>query len=206
MLNIVMNSYLFHFKIQFKKISGTILKIKWRKRRLIMMKKLKENFANEMKIAVEKREEIDSKLEKNEEKIKKLQRQQGKLIEKRSSIELPSWMDTVLIPLAKELARRYELEYDIYGPFGSNARTTIYLMKDKSLISIVNPEAKSITIRPSNLKIDAEFFYEAGKKKESENCTTNSIPTLNGYDMELKPLPETIEEIMDIMNRKKVEA
>ncbi|MCK2000461.1 hypothetical protein MZM54_03520 [[Brevibacterium] frigoritolerans] len=169
-----------------------------------MMKELKENFVNEMKITLEKREEIDSKLEKNEEKIKKIQDQQDKLNKERANIELPGWIETILIPLAKELASRYELEYEIYGPFGMNARTTIYLMEDKS-VGIVNQKTKSITIQPKSLKINVELVYEAGKRKEAINYASNSIPALNGDDMEVQPLPETIEEIMGIMDRDKVE-
>ncbi|MGF7535196.1 hypothetical protein AAGG74_16200 [Bacillus mexicanus] len=116
--------------------------------------------------------------------------------------ENKSWITEIIEPLGEELAKRYGLKFEIYGPFGLNHRTSIYLFEDKNK-RITEQKTKHITIQPRTLSNEEVVLsYETGKKKnDMENVSALSTAGLNGFDNETKILPDSIEEIMSIINQ-----
>jgi len=132
----------------------------------------------------------ENRLQKAQARVKKLERQLNKL-------PRTGWVDGVVEPLAKVLAERTGLHWDVYGPFGVMCETSIYLMKDKD-ISITKQKTLAIRLEPhfdqhGNLIIR----YRTGE-------TTNEYPKgstgwMNGMNCITAPLPDTIEEIQALL-------
>lgn len=162
-----------------------------------MINEIKEKYMNECAMADQKRKENYEKIAANNAKIAELKMQNGKL--EQQSYIAPSWVTSLVIPIAEELAKQYNLEYEIFGPFGMNGRTSIYLMEDEK-VDILKQKTKSITLQPGKLTI-GELYYETGEKKEGKNFKPTSIAGMNGFDQEIKRLPETIEEIISIIEQ-----
>lgn len=166
-----------------------------------MLKELMENYNEERKICKEESEVFDEKMgehnrliKKYEKLIEKHKEKIAKLDDKKYNIESPSWIDTILIPLAEELAKRLNLEYDIYGPFGLRCETTIYFMKDKS-ISITNQPVKGLTVTPE-LRENI-LMYDTGEVEEKYQF--GSIGYMNGFGKKSLPLPNDIEDILKLI-------
>lgn len=143
------------------------------------------------------REELYRKIEKHEIQIKKHKTAIEKLNKRINKIGYVSWIDTIIKPLAEELKNRLNKKYyDIYGPFGINARTYIYF-KDENK-NITETETLSIGLRPDDLK-NGVIRYETGEiiNKYPEG----SIGELNGSNCVTVELPDNIEEIIKIILR-----
>jgi len=108
----------------------------------------------------------------------------------------PDWINSVVKPLAKELAELRGMRFEIYGPFGIRCETSIYLLPHNSEKDIVHNPTWSIKLTPRGLlhSDKAEIYYDTGKKKEPLS-PKGSIAALNGFDNETAPLPDTVEEI-----------
>lgn len=166
-----------------------------------MLKEIKGKYIQESSNAKLLENELEEKISKKKEKIKKLNDDVKKLVEKKWDIQSPSWIDSLLKPMAEVLSKELNLKYDIYGPFGMRAQTTIYFMEDLA-VSITEQDVKSITIIPGKLS-EAELFYETGKLKPGVPANSNHINDPNGFNKEILPLPENIEDILTIINTKK---
>lgn len=105
----------------------------------------------------------------------------------------PTWIEGIVKPLAMELAELRGMQYELYGPFGLRAATSIYLTPKGSDGNIVKNDTWSITITIGKPNDKWEAYYDTGK------CDSfypqNSIGKLNGFDKEIALLPDTIEEI-----------
>lgn len=108
-----------------------------------------------------------------------------------------NWIDGIVIPLAKELSKRFNLSYEIYGPFGLCCETSIYLKEDKNK-SITEQTTFSITVEPKDLSI-GELVYRTGER--TNKYPQGSIGELNGFDCITKPMPDTIDEIIKLMHK-----
>ena len=76
-----------------------------------------ENFNKALDMDREKLKEIDLKIEIKKEKIERLKAQIDKLEKQRVKIICSrNWIKSVIEPLAKELAKRTGLHWEIYGP------------------------------------------------------------------------------------------
>lgn len=146
----------------------------------------------------EKRQKLEDTIEKKQKELKRLINGS------------PSWVQNILVPLAKELKKRLGLKaYDIYGPFGCECETTIYLSNDgkDGKIEITKVETYSLTIRPvwkyndNYSKTTAfELTYWTG---ESTNLyPKGTIGELNGMNHIFKPLPNNIDDIVAILEHK----
>lgn len=104
-----------------------------------------------------------------------------------------NWIDGIVIPLAKELSKRFNLSYEIYGPFGICCETSIYLKEDKNK-SITEQTTFRITVEPVDLSI-GELVYRTGEWKPG------AVHDLNGFNCITKPMPDTIDEIIKLMHK-----
>lgn len=139
-----------------------------------------------------KKKQIDEKISKYAERICKLEEKRSKLIKKSFS-----WIDGIVIPLAEELSKKFNMDYEIFGPFGLCCETSIYLKEYKNM-SITKQTTYSITLEPQNLE-KLELVYRTGER--TNKYPAGSIGELNGFDCITKPLPETIEEIAKLLRR-----
>jgi DNA repair exonuclease SbcCD ATPase subunit len=157
----------------------------------------KEKYIQTANKVEQKRKELEEKIEKKESQVNKLKNDIEKLEQRKRKLEHPSWIEYLVKPLAKELSKKLNMPYEIYGPFGLRAEITIYFKKDKNK-SITEQLVKRLTIIPMDLS-KAELGYETGRKIEGFRCHPNSIAALNGFDNEVLPLPDDIEEILQLI-------
>lgn len=139
-----------------------------------------------------KKKQLDEKINKYAERISILDEKRSKLINK--SI---SWIDGIVIPLAKELSKKFNMDYEIFGPFGLCCETSIYLKEYKNK-SITKQTTYSITLEPHSIET-LEIVYRTGER--TNKYPVGSIGELNGFDCITKPLPDTIDEIAKLMRR-----
>ena len=136
-------------------------------------------------------------------------------LEKKKS-KLGGWHANLVIPLAEILTPLFECEsYEILGPFGLRAETSIWFKKkdstakycDYSLTLTVHNEWETDnhykgqycmnTMKSVHLRYDT---YERDNSYER-----GSIGELNGFNKIEAPLPESIDEIVKIIKSRKGE-
>lgn len=146
------------------------------------------------------KERIENKIDKLESQLKELDHNKKTWCD---------WVRDLALELMKETGMKY---YQIYGPFGMNCETSIYLSNkrkgpekhwkwnDESDIEICKVKTLRITLRP-------DWTYDSGKR--TNRYAPMTIGDLNGENKVFEPLPNEIKDIVRIMkrqNRKKVEA
>ena len=102
----------------------------------------------------------------------------------------------VIEPLAKELAEHTGLSWEICGPFGIQARTSIYLREDMNK-SITETKTLSITLIPHWKDSALVLYYQTDKIED--NFRPETIGAINGMNFFNELLPDTIEEIVALM-------
>lgn len=99
----------------------------------------------------------------------------------------PHWTDTLVKPICEEIAKRENLilsKDERYLTFGCRAECPIFFHNDKG--ECVG--GITFTYRDT-------LYYDTGRKLYA--CDRTSLAGLNGFDNEEKPLPNTIEEIIE---------
>lgn len=112
-----------------------------------------------------------------------------------------SWLEMVIDPIAMELCDHTGHKcFEIYGPFGLRAETTIYLM-DADKPDIIHNDTWSITLTPDfdfmGEEPDFHLRYDTGRI--TEEYPRNSIGGLNNFGHETALLPDTIEEMAKLL-------
>ena len=133
----------------------------------------------------------NEKIQAKEEKIKRLKAQVAKLENK------GGWIRLILHPLAKAISAELGgLQWEIYGPFGLGAETTVYFFTE---------EGHDICKDPSYF-LQVEPFFEDGRmvlhywtRKRSNDYAPGTIGELNGFNKIYEPLPDELPEIMKIV-------
>ena len=129
-------------------------------------------------------------IEKIDEKIRRLESKRSRLYEK------SGWINQIVAPLAKKLAEHFNLQYEIYGPFGLGAETSIYLRADMKQ-SIVEADTWHITLCPAFTDKRPALLYKTGE--QTNDYRPGSIGWLNGFNDVLAPLPDEFDEIVKLM-------
>jgi hypothetical protein len=163
------------------------------------MKSIIANFVLQEQVATQKREQIEKRIEAKVEQIRKLQESINKLKVKEGKIKYPSWTEEIVEVLAQRLADKPNKKYEVCGPFGLRAETTIYLFNDENK-SFTEQETWSITLTPGDLT-KGEIYYDTGEK--TNDFSPNSTGAINGMNNVRKPLPETIDEIVALLHYSK---
>lgn len=110
-----------------------------------------------------------------------------------SNMEYPHWIDTILHPIGKEIARRMKFEhYSILGPFGLDCETSIHFWSGEQKKDMNN--VKSITFSPGEHGANFDFFIKTSKKVKK--VPKGSIAEMNGMDREKIKIPRDIVELM----------
>lgn len=141
----------------------------------------KDEFISKTKELNDKKIRIEGQIEKKEKQLRKINDQLNNI----------SYVGTyrLIELLAEELSQIFHLEYKIYGPFGINAESTIYFMKDKKK-DICSCPTISLALRPLAVEgndwleywtiVEDSYEYENGLtliiyKDESENVELEHI-------------------------------
>jgi len=152
------------------------------------MQKYIEQYKTEYNDFYTKRDKFEEKIMACEKRIEFYRKQQKKL-------KWVSWVDIIIGGFAKEICDRFNLHYDIYGPFGIGSRTSIYFCK-KEKFNICEDRVIKITILPKDLN-NGVLHYETGEK--TNEFAKGTIGELNGGNNVTKPLPDTIDEIVMLL-------
>ena len=152
---------------------------------------------------IEEQKQLQERIEFEAEKIKKkitMRKKQVERLEKKKDkvmcnyYKFPSWVELIVEPLMEQLEKATGLKGEIYGPFGLNSRTSIYLTKNPEL-SITEQTSLKVTIEPPH---GTHVKYETGKTKSKYQ--RGSIGKLNGRNKVLADLPNRLEEIIEILH------
>lgn len=161
----------------------------------------RENYLQGVKSAEEEREVIYQKIVKKENKLSERKKQVERLekdIKKLNDkcitgCNYPSWIDGLVIPIAEYFSKELGLSYEIYGPFGLRAQTSIY-WKTEAEKSITDQKTYHLRLVPTDLK-EGKLGYETGEYKAGVTEQQKTLSDLNGFNKEVLPLPETLDEI-----------
>ena len=133
-------------------------------------------------------------------------------LEKKKS-KIGGWHDTLVIPLAKILTPLLDCEkFEILGPFGLRGETSIWFKKkdstakycDYSLTVTLFTEFEKNSIYKDRCCMNStktvELRYDTGVRDSS--YAHGSIGELNGFNKIESPLPESIEDIVNLIKEK----
>ena len=167
------------------------------------MEKITELYESYLSKDKEERK-INEKIIDHEIQISKLEKKKAKI---------GGWFDTLLKPLANILTPLLDCEkYEILGPFGLSGETSIWFKKkdstakycDYSLTVTLFYEFENNSIYKnrycSNSTKYVELRYDTGVRDSS--YAHGSIGELNGFDKIESPLPESIEDIVNLIKEK----
>lgn len=128
--------------------------------------------------------------------------------------KLTGWIDNLVKPLAEILTPLLECEkYEILGPFGLRAETSIWFKKPNSTathcdyrlcLTVETSYHKNYTYKGeycSPVMSNVYLQYDTGKRKSEYQ--QGSIGYLNGFNTIEEPLPDSIEEIVQIIKQQK---
>lgn len=161
-----------------------------------MLEYTKKYFEHKKQVAI-KRAEVENEIEKRRARINRAKKQIARLEERLVRDDMfVSWIDDIVTPLMKDLEQLAGEGWtgEIYGPFGIECRTSIYLRKDMSK-SITEQPVFGITITPPDK--DGMMKYETGEKDDTYR--QGSLGDLNGMNYIKAPLPDAVSEIWEIM-------
>ena len=111
----------------------------------------------------------------------------------------PHWKDHVLLPLAREIGTRLNMQYEVTGVFGLRFVCYIAVFDDDNrYILSTTPQFK-----PNNREtINRAVKY---KKCHAMNEIERIMYDANGFGNEAQPLPDSVEDIIKIMMEKTVQ-
>lgn len=145
--------------------------------------------------------QIESERAKIEARIERANKALADLERKENALFHPSRYD-LIDALAEKLSKHYELDYKIYGPFGLECETSIYLFKNPK-VSICEQDTISITLRPFGDGENDWIMYQTDEKLNRYERGT--IGEMNGYNDVYAPLPKDLSEIIKLMRVSKKE-
>lgn len=136
----------------------------------------------------------------------KMRRAQIERLEKRlDKLEYPHFHDA-LKEIGEYICSKTGYEYKILGPFGLRCESSLWIVdpnKDKGKHGVGNI-VWSICVNSKTNEDNTQYLvYDTGEKKPGYH--PNSLGALNGFDNVEAILPDTIEEVWEIMKNKRKE-
>ena len=166
------------------------------------MKEILERYDSLRREYGEKRQAIEAKqrakeakVEELEAKIERARKAVAKYDEEILHLDRPTYYSAIIEPLAKKLSEHFGMPYKIYGPFGLEAETSIYLCKNTEGRISEQPTI-SLTLRPSE-KSETKLLYDTGER--TDQYARGSIGWLNNMNAICLPLPMEFEEILKLV-------
>jgi len=165
----------------------------------ITIKKLLNDFQKNRNFVKKEKEKYNARIIKHYNAIDWNKKRLAK-IEKENKMY---WTD-VVEKIGNEIGCKLGKYVDFYGPFGMRAEYSFYLFDniDKDF----NGKGKTyggLTVTCDLLDDQVKLFYDTGKK--THKVPQGSIADLNGFDNETKVLPNTLEEIIKIIEESRDE-
>lgn len=142
--------------------------------------------------------ELKEKATRYEEKASELMAKAQKCRGKMASIKPPSgdWVAGVVEPLAKEIGNRLNLESKVYGPQGLGCRVHMVFGSKEAEDEGIAPRWW-FTLQPAFQEGSFELFYESDE--ETDRYPQGSLGALNGLNKVTKPLPDDIDQIIELI-------
>lgn len=107
------------------------------------------------------------------------------------------WMNLMVKPLASAISERLGgIPWEIYGPFGLSAETTIYLFPSGG-DDICHDETYSITVYPSHCTEEFTLDYDTGAR--TNTYAPGTVGALNGFNKVKAPLPDEIDNVLKLL-------
>lgn len=148
---------------------------------------------NEAKVEYYKQKEyLENRIELRQQQIERLQKRRDKLV-------CPHYHDA-LKEISKYICERTGYDYEILGPFGLRAQSSLWIVdKTKSRKDLSAYIIWSLSVSPhyEDNGHTQYLTYDTGKKQG--NYHPNSLGALNGFDNVEDILPDTIEEVWELM-------
>lgn len=147
-----------------------------------LISKLSQEYVNNYDEYSQKTNELVAKIEMRKQQIVRLENRLNKHGETR-----PSWIDSILKPIAEELVKHYPgCYYEIAGPFGMNNRTSIWIKHPTKI-----DEPHYITFIPGNLR-DGEILIE-DTETDTGYYKKGTLGELNGDNHPHIPIPNDMK-------------
>lgn len=109
------------------------------------------------------------------------------------NLQSVDWVDTVVRPLAEEIAKLKGKEARLLGPAGIGSKVTIYLSDNEE---ISWEEREFLTVEPDFGGKALTLRYETGQY--TERYQKGSLGELSGLNAITEPLPDSVEEITEL--------
>lgn len=156
---------------------------------------LRQEYGEKRKAIEAKQEAKIQKVEELEAKLERARKAVAKYDEEILHLDRPTYYSAIIEPLAKKLSEHFGMPYEIYGPFGLEAETSIYLRKNMDE-SISDQPTISITLRPTE-KSETKLLYDTGER--TNQYARGSIGWLNNMNAVCLPLPMEFKEILKLV-------
>ena len=114
---------------------------------------------------------------------------------RRSNLNYPSWVDELLKPIAEEMVKQMpDRYYEILGPFGMDANTSIFFYRKETPGSLVGDNCLSITFSPGNLDIGELRLKDY--LTNTHRYSQGTMGEMNGMNYPTVECKKTIDELM----------
>ena len=158
------------------------------------IKSITESYVKKSAIADAVRSKIDQRIIQRELQIRRLKNKLGRLV-------YVSWVEEIIRPIAELLIKKQpDRTYDILGPFGLTAETSIHFYKkgvtEKNRFNGDN--CRSISFQPVNLSIGEIVLTD--RTADTGEFKSGTIGEMNGMNHPTIPMKKTIDELFDWMN------
>ena len=153
-----------------------------------------KEYAEKRRIAEEKRNKKVERVNSLEASLERARVAAQKADDAMEAIPRPSLYHGIIEPLAKKLSDHFGMEYELFGPFGTECETSIYLRKDMS-VSICDQPTISLVLRPN--WTENWLSYNTGKKLQK--YPKGSFGDMSGLNDVYYPLPKDFEEILKLV-------
>ena len=148
---------------------------------------------NEAKVEYYKQQEyLENRIEFRQQQIKRLEKRKNQLI-------YPHYHEA-LKEIGKYICEKTGYDYEILGPFGLRRQSSLWIVdktKDRENLNTYIIWSLSVCPHSSDDNHTQFLTYDTGKKQGKYH--PNSLGALNGYDNVEDVLPDTIEEVWEIM-------
>ncbi len=141
------------------------------------------------------RAKINARIEQREKQIQRLKAR----LDKTGYI---SWIDDLVEPIAKAMAEKMpKRRYEVLGPFGVGATTSIHFYKIgiEESRQFDSDNCKSITFRPKDLGKGTLVLVDY--TRELPGFTKGSIGEMSGLQYPTIPIKNTVDELLQFMTQ-----
>ena len=140
----------------------------------------------------------------------RLAKERDEALRRYNGLKYPHWKENLIVPIAEEIAKRLDRDYEILGPFGLGCEMSIHFMikglpdqkKDyKAWYAVAFDDMLSLTFRPGDIENGELKLVDL--RKNTGKFPEGSIGEVNGMNHPRLPMPETIDDLIKFMKSQK---